>query len=298
MTTPSIVILSPLIWILITAMGFASCTPADDPIDFPFDLTNPVASFKLDKELNEISGLVAINDKQVAAINDEQGNIYVLSLKDGEVEMEYDFGKKGDYEAISYDGTSFYVLETNGRLHIYEVQTDETTIHDLETPRGTELEALSQHPSGRGLLTAYKTTDGQYSGSQRGIYSISLKRHVKLSDKPLIYWKNDDLKKFSNENGQSSLYRLVAGHLLGQAAFQPSGLAVHPISGHYYIISAVHELVMIWDPESNRITNLVRLDPDRLPQPEGITFLTDGSMILASENGGSGKARLEVYRME
>ena len=65
-----------------------------------------------------------------------------------------------------------------------------------------------------------------------------------------------------------------------------SSVAVHPATGHYYLLSAVDRLLLVVD-RSARLVALEQLDAGLLPKPEGITFLPNGDLVLSSEGKGS-----------
>jgi uncharacterized protein YjiK len=76
-------------------------------------------------------------------------------------------------------------------------------------------------------------------------------------------------------------------------SFHPSGIEVHPETGGLILISAQEETILELSPqgalrdgrELHRKTHL---------QPEGITFLADGSLLLADEGQGK-RGRVTRY---
>jgi hypothetical protein len=64
-----------------------------------------------------------------------------------------------------------------------------------------------------------------------------------------------------------------------------SSVAVHPRSGHYYLLSAVDRSLLVLD-RAGTLMHLAWLDERLLPKPEGITFLANGDLVLSSEGKG------------
>lgn len=72
-----------------------------------------------------------------------------------------------------------------------------------------------------------------------------------------------------------------------------SSVAVDPTSDHYYLLSAVDRSLLVLDRKGAFVA-LYLLDEKVLPQPEGITFLPSGDMLITSE-GKDGPARMVRY---
>ena len=68
----------------------------------------------------------------------------------------------------------------------------------------------------------------------------------------------------------------------GDVSFQPSGIAVHPVSGNIYIIASVGNLLMVYSRESIMLA-MIKLRTKYFPQPEGICFSPDGSLYISNE---------------
>ena len=79
----------------------------------------------------------------------------------------------------------------------------------------------------------------------------------------------------------------------GSIVFQPSGIALHPVTGNLYILAHVGKMILIVDRKGS-ILHYLSIDPAILPQPEGICFDTDGVLYIASE-GVEAEAVLAVY---
>ncbi len=81
--------------------------------------------------------------------------------------------------------------------------------------------------------------------------------------------------------------------------FNPSALAVHPLTRDVYILSAKSGMLVVSDMQG-RISSVYVLHPDIFFQPEGIAFFTDGDMLISNEGnrktGSPGNILIFTYK--
>jgi DNA-binding beta-propeller fold protein YncE len=82
----------------------------------------------------------------------------------------------------------------------------------------------------------------------------------------------------------------------GDVSFQPSGIAVHPVTGNIYIIAAVGNLVLIYS-RSGDILAMIKIESKYHKQPEGICFEPDGTLYIANE-GDDDKGTILQFKMK
>ncbi|MEM8907285.1 MAG: SdiA-regulated domain-containing protein [Bacteroidota bacterium] len=75
--------------------------------------------------------------------------------------------------------------------------------------------------------------------------------------------------------------------------FNPSALAIHPLSGNIYILSSSKKIIIVLDSQGE-IIYLSRLNKKVHKQPEGLAFDADGTLYLSNE-GKSGKAYIHRF---
>ncbi len=139
---------------IIVIINFSAFTQEEDKYtlfehpdyNFPYHINDSDEKWKLPKKLVEISGLSYIDKHRLACVQDEKGNIYIFSLKSGEVEQKIDFGDDGDYEGIEIIGHDAWVLKSNGTL--YQVQN---FLKEVEPPVKKYTTALSGKNDAEGL---------------------------------------------------------------------------------------------------------------------------------------------------
>ena len=78
--------------------------------------------------------------------------------------------------------------------------------------------------------------------------------------------------------------------------FRPSEIAVHPIDNSIFIISSKDKMLLIID-QKGFIKNLVALNPTYFNQPEGMTFLSNGDLLISNE-AQKGKPTLLLFKYQ
>lgn len=267
--------------LLLAATVFTGCLPrqAQSPAPqsngkyatAPYDFENPSRKFELPKRLKEISALTVLDRKHVATVQDEKGEIFVLSLKTGEVESRTDFGKNGDYEGIEMVGDRLFVMRSDAT--IYELTKDGKDDYDskkLATKLGQrKCNSEGLGTDGKQLLLCCKNADKD--DKRNKIYAVNIESG-EVSDKPI--------------------FKLDPKDAPGKDALRPSALAVHPITGNIVILSSRRHRLLSYSLEGKLIDSWDFSDLN-LEQPEGLAFLPNGDMVMSSE--GNKKPAVMVY---
>jgi uncharacterized protein YjiK len=255
---------------------------------FPYDLTNPSERFKLPDELTEISGIDVYKKSKLVCVQDEKGEIYEYDVKKGEVKHSSDFGKKGDYEAVANVNDTIYVLESSGNIfRVTDLNGDQQKTHEFKTSLNKEndSEGLCYDRKNNRLLIACKKKAGAGIKNARAIYAFDLQTG-EVNPKPAYLVSIDEVKAYIQKSDRAKFIGQAIKDLLdpekGDVAFQPSEIAIHPISGDIYLISTVGKILLVLDP-SGKIVCIKELNPDIFKQPEGLTFMQDGTMYISDE---------------
>jgi len=232
---------------------------------------------KLPEELNEISGLANVEDNHILAHNDEEGIVYKIKLSSGEQVNKFILGNKlirKDFEGIALVKDTLFLVTSKGILYKYPGFADEkfTEYEKIKTGLKAEnnVEGLCYDEDTKSLLLACKDKPGKGYKGNKAVYSLNLEK-MRLESKPRFLISIKMLKdKFDIKE------------------FSPSGIAKHPVSGNFYIISANIRAIIEISPDG-KILAAVKLNKKYHKQPEGITMLPNGSLIIADEgNGGKG----------
>lgn len=250
----------------------------------PYDLANPTERYNLPKDLREVSGLSYYKPGRLAMVQDELAVVFIYDLESKTVVDEHIFGKKGDYEGVEFVDGELYMLRSDGELYHFEPSDSNgiktlggggAAIHhikiDLPGKNGNgrpDVEGLGYDPKLNALLLA--TKDPATGNPDKPIYFYDLKRAT--------LWRGPVLTQ------------AVLADMAGNGPTEevkPSGLAVHPKTGDYYVLcSNGHRLIVM--NRNGKTLSSVALDPKLLRQPEGICFSPDGTLFIASEGDKKG----------
>ncbi|MEN0005680.1 MAG: SdiA-regulated domain-containing protein [Bacteroidota bacterium] len=302
----------PLLFIAIYTL--LSCDPSSPPADegfswseegfqWAYNASTPNTTFKLPKRLTEISGLSMFAEgKYIAAVQDEDGKVFLIDPKTGKVEEEFEFWKKGDYEGIEATKDALYVLKSTGTLYkIEQAGKKKQAVNKFNTflSAANDVEGLAYDAANNRLLLACKARAGKEAEyeMQKGIYSFNLDSES-LSAKPTYLVSLDEIQAYLNTQPQiRKLEKLIEffqpDH--GGLTFSPSGIAIHPLTQNIYITSSVGKIIMVLSPEG-KLLHLEKLKKKVHAQPEGICFDQQGRLYIANE-GKDSKARLHVFEM-
>jgi len=254
---------------------------------YTFD--NPQQNWQLDFALQEISGLDfdASTDKLVA-VNDEKGNVYAIDPYTGRSEKLYEFHKNGDYEGIAVVDKHHYVLKSNGKLYRYNLKKEKTKEIETKLSAKNDCEGLCYNASSQRLLIACKGMPLDERKNIKAVYKYSIEEQ-KVSKKPVVEINLQVLK----EKGEEA--ELTPNQQWRIRRFSPSGIAIHPQTHDYYILSARGSMLLVIN-EEQKIEHLVFLNITQLPQPEGICFDKDHNLFISSE-GKADRGKLLKYKM-
>ncbi|MBO9634305.1 MAG: hypothetical protein J7578_14415 [Chitinophagaceae bacterium] len=225
----------------------------------------------LDKDLLEISGMFWLANSTIAAINDEEGKVFLIDPEDGDYHVRK-FGKKRDYEDIVQLDTFYFVLESNGNIHRVPINVKHVEEeYEFHRKKKIEFESLYIDPNNRLILLSKEQRE-----SKKGVLAYSFDPiTMQYSDTPVytIRWK--DIRNMLKNNN---------------AEFKPSAAAIHPIKKTLFIVASIGK-AMLETTLDGEVLAAWQLNPDQFPQPEGLTFAPNGDMYISNE-GVDGKATI------
>lgn len=243
--------------------------------------------FKLPRRLSEASGLAMSEDGRLFCHNDEEGIVFEVDYTIGKIVKQFSLGSgflKGDFEGIAIRKDTLYMVESNGNIFAFREGENNSRVkfqmYRTSLNHKNDVEGLEYDPETDCLLLACKGEPSMASGKKKhrgykAVYAFSLKTYT-LLESPRFLIRIGEVAKNAR---------------MGQ--FNPSGIARHPKSGTYFIITADGEAI-IELPKNGRILAQEKIPNKANSHPEGIAFAPDLSMILCNDaNGGTGT--LTVY---
>ncbi len=278
----------PLLAIFTVWLPLSSCegqhpaashhTLTDMKLPYKFDAPDKV--FWLPPELVEISGLSLFEEERyLIAVQDEWGHFFKIDRQTGEVLPSIPFGTDGDYEGIEFVGEHLYIVNSSGTLfRLTQPGSPQQEVKAFENflNESYDVEGLGYDRESHSLLLVCK--EHPHGKEDRMIYAFDLNTH-RLGKKPVFQIQQDSIRSLSTEKIKT---------------FKPSGIARHPHTKDYYILSAAADMLLVMNSEGS-ITHLVSLPKKQHYQPEGICFASDGTLYISDEGSKILPASIKVF---
>ena len=241
--------------------------------------------FTLPKRVSEASGLAMSDDGRLFCHDDERGVVYQIDYSRGQIVKQFSLGKFGvqeDFEGIAIKKDTMYLVAGNGTIFEFLEGGDgdrkSFTVYKTPLSLKNDVEGLEYDPETNALLLACKGSPGNNHSGQKAVYAFSLATK-RLEENPRFLLPLSAVAKKSRK---------------GQ--FNPSGIARHPQSGTFFIISADGESIVELSRDG-AILGQVEISKKVNSQPEGITFTPDLTLILCNDGQG-GSGTLTLYPLE
>ena len=130
--------------------------------------------------------------------------------------------------------------------------------------------------------------------NQKCVYLFDLDSK-ELNVEPYLTIMDDDLISFVEFSHSDKAKSKLKQGKRRVKDFSPSGIAIHPISGDYYLTSGRGSLLVILGKDK-QLKDVIFLNSKLNPQPEGITFDKDNNLYISTEGKGyNGKIFKFVY---
>lgn len=269
----------------------------DTPSLAAYDFERPTRSFELPPELIEISALTDVNAHTVACVQDELGTVYFIDLRTGEIVDRVAFGPRGDYEGLARAGDSLWVIESAGRMR-------ELVLRGERLEHGTVRRLAVGHDDFEGL--AYDAATGSIlvvpkdrpaakeERRERRVYALD-SATGELRTELALDTSIDRITAEAERDGIALPTHITKKDVVkSRIKARFSSIAVHPRSGHIFVLSAVDGAALEFDRQS-RLLGIHGFDRRSLPKAEGLAFLANGDLVVASE-GVDGPSRLLVFQ--
>lgn len=223
----------------------------------------------LKEDLTEISGMVFLNDGQkIAAVNDEEGRIFIFDFANKDTTTSFTFAPKGDFEEIVMDEKYFYVLESRGR--IYKVPKpgieDTVTLFKMDL-KNVDFEAMYMDTVNNRLVMICKSCPDQDRELTKSAYCFDLATY-QFSTTPCFSISVKDVR------------RILKNDFFGS---KPSAAAIHPVTNKIFLVCSQDGKGIIVCDMNGNVEQAIYLDESLYPQPEGITFAPNGDMYISNE---------------
>lgn len=280
--------------IAVLAAAFVLPSPEKDTladIKGHYDLGHPDDTHTLPAALNEISGITDISKSDIGCVQDEKGIIFIYDLENKKIKEQIPFSTDGDYEGITVVGKTMYILRSDGLLvEVENYRSANPVKKTYPLNIGTmNNEGLCYDEAGNRLLIAAKSKAGKGKElkDKRVVYAFDLKVK-KLFAKAAIEIDVAELAAYAKQQGimLPEAPKKKGEGMRSLFRFLPSSVAVHPVTRSIYIVSAIDRTLAIFDA-SGKIIGFSVLDSKTFTKPEGLTFFSNGDLLVSNEAEGT-----------
>ena len=254
-----------------------------------YDLAAPDLQLALPPQLYEVSGVTAMSATELGCVQDEEGVIFIYDLVQRRIAREVRFGPRGDYEGIARAGDRLFVLRSDGIIFEIRDLPGRPAVKILALPLpANDYEGLC-HDARRGrLLVAPKNGLGKRTALKetRAVFAVDL-GSLALQREPIVLLSVDAIRTFAGQRERMPADRRQAKAAKPGPAvrFMPSAIAVHPLTSELFVVSAIDGVLATFNMAGG-VTGYAALDPRRFRQPEGLTFLANGDLVITNEAAG------------
>lgn len=287
--------------LIITVLAVSLIVPfrlvGNDHLMEGYDLNAPQNTYFLPVILSEISGLTDISETEIACVQDELGIVFIYDLEKERITQEIEFSEEGDYEGITMAEEDMYILRSDGMLiEIENFRSANRKVNRYKTDiPAKDNEGLGYDSKNKQLLIGCKSKlgKGKAFAGIRAVYGFDL-TEKKMIKSPLIALELKDVVNYAEKNKIKLPTKTKKGIEKSALKLGISAIAVHPISGDVYLLSAIDHLIIVLN-EKGAIKQLRVLNEHKFPQAEGITFLPNGTMLISNEGS---KQKPTLYSFE
>jgi uncharacterized protein YjiK len=246
--------------------------------DYSYDLNNPTEEHILPNILQEISGLAYWKKGILLCVEDETGHLYLYDHVKKEIINTIKFWKKGDFEGVTVSNDTAYVIKSNGHLYYFKIKDEpEVTNRSLPFTEKNDLEGIAKGHSNSTFYIVCKRSPDLFDIDLKGkaVYKYNLKNDTVYRE-PFIHLTTDMFKMMLKDADLTP-----SNHM----PFQPSGIAVHPLTEDVFLLSSVGKLLIVFN-RSGKLVSMAPLKRSIFRQPEGICFDEKGNLFIANEGRG------------
>ncbi|MGB0869611.1 MAG: SdiA-regulated domain-containing protein [Flavobacteriales bacterium] len=253
---------------------FASCDSKDNSW---YTVLNEV---ELNSDLKEISGLTYYKDGILLAIQDEDGDLFFLDEKTGEIVKKEKFGKKGDYEGVTLVGNEVYILRSDGNLYAYHLNSKETKKIKNTITKEYEFEGLFYESRTNRLILTCKNAPKKLQKKELLFFTYDLNTNEWIKD-PVYKVKKKDITDLSYGNMDD---------------IKPSGIMQNPINNEIYVVASQGKSIVALD-ENFRVKYVIHILMHSI-QPEGICMSSEGFPVISTEAIDGKPARMFTMKLK
>lgn len=263
-----------------------SCIEPKQEAHLPgYDLSAPT-KYNMKQSLFEISGIVLKdgNAKDVYAIEDEDGDLFHLSLGDKKVRTTH-FAGKGDYEDLAICRQQMIVLRSDGQLFTFPLseaekpESEKTQKWKNLLPEG-EYEGLYADDKTGQVFVLTKNSKHDQNHKHNRVFILKLSASGVLENQGEVNISVAQIEQAAQQKIEK---------------FHPSGFTKNTGTNQWYILSSVNKLLVVTDANW-KVKATYHLSSNIFNQPEGIAFDRENNLYISNEGGELSEGNILLFK--
>jgi uncharacterized protein YjiK len=254
----------------------------------PYRFHQPDSIYDLPELLSEVSGIAIAHDSRIVyGVQDEIGAVISFDTQAQRIAEVQRFTDVGDFEDLAVAGDSTYVLRSDGSLFRFRTGNGGSVKHTMLPFQSLNMEGMC-HRNG---YLYFVSKEAPVTGPDN-------ERHVFRMPAGSGYAGMEGYLEVNTDE----LSRFVSGHYpslnISQVYFNPSAIAVHPVTGEIYILSAEDRFLAVYGDK--KLRHVVPLPASVFFKPEGLSFFPNGDLLISSEGDKRGliPGSIMLFRMK
>lgn len=254
--------------------------------DSEYNFLKPNKIYDLPEILKEISGISILDSTKILCVQDELGIVFEYDLAGETLTKVNRFTDIGDFEDITISGDNVFALRSDGNIFYFDYKKKGKIYQKMLSINAMNFESLFYNNSDGYFYFASKDALLNQKESKRYIFSFKFNE----SNNPKVYLESNiiDIKNILSKE----LKTLGSDDII----FNPSAIAIHPLTNDFYVLSANDRLIAIYD--KNGLKNVYPLPAEIYYKPEGIAFYPNGDLLISSEGDKRGLVKANIFLMK
>lgn len=250
-----------------------------------YTFNKPDSVYEMPDYLREISGIVVSKYNTIYCIQDEIGSIFEFNITKQEISNSFRFTDLGDFEDLAINQNILYILRSDGNLFSYDLIKKQKTNETMLQLNSLNIEGICFNNGY--IYIACKDALVTQTQTKRIIYRIKANKLNTIE--PFLVIDIDSLNNFISLHYKE----LQISNIL----FNPSAIAIHPISNDVYVLSASDRFIAIY--RDLQLLNIIPLSAEVYYKPEGLSFDANGDLYISSEGDKKGfvKGSINVIKL-
>lgn len=249
-----------------------------------YDFARPDRTIDLPNVLVEVSGIFAVDNNELWAVQDEVGAVFKVDAKTGKVKEVLRFTDVGDFEDLEVADDEVYVLRSDGALFRFGLDFSGDHANHQMLPVGClDLEGLHYDRAEETWCVACKESTVGGKHALRTIYQFADNDFSEPTEEWVI--SETAIQKMLQQQFPEGNWK--------NREFNPSALATHPQNGDRYVLSAKDRTLAIYS--EGDLKQVFPLAEAIYYKPEGLDFAADGTLYISSEGQKKGRKPGQVF---